>query len=69
MATYLLVIAAALTLSACTMSLREAPEPAPVIIDPPSVYTREQIDAINAEAECKRAARNMVQIARCDTRR
>ena len=33
------------------------------------VYTRSDVDAINAEAQCKLLARNLVQIARCETRR
>ena len=32
-------------------------------------YNRADIDAINAEAECKRLARNLVQVARCTNRR
>ena len=33
------------------------------------VYTRSDVDAINAEAQCKLLARNLVQISRCETRR
>ena len=32
-------------------------------------YTRSQVDFINAEAQCKALARNLVQLARCDVRR
>ena len=32
-------------------------------------YSRAQVDSINAEAQCKALARNLVQIARCDVRR
>jgi len=32
-------------------------------------YSRADIDALNAEAECKRMARNLVQISRCSNRR
>jgi len=32
-------------------------------------YSRADIDAINAEAACKRLARDLVQIARCSNRR
>lgn len=32
-------------------------------------YNRSDVDAINAEAECKRLARNLVQVARCSNRR
>ena len=33
---------------------------------PPPVYSADEIDAINARAYCRAAARNMVEIARCD---
>jgi len=33
------------------------------------IYSKSEVDAINAEAECKRMARNLVQIARCEVRR
>ena len=32
-------------------------------------YSRADIDAINAEAACKRLARDLVQVARCSNRR
>jgi hypothetical protein len=32
-------------------------------------YTRAEVDAINAEIECRQLARNLVQIARCGVRR
>jgi hypothetical protein len=32
-------------------------------------YTRADIDAMNATAQCKALARTLVQIARCDVRR
>jgi hypothetical protein len=32
-------------------------------------YTRADIDAINATVVCKQAARNLVQIARCEVKR
>ena len=32
-------------------------------------YTRSQVDAINAEQQCKLLARNLVQINRCEVRR
>ena len=35
----------------------------------PNVYTKADVDAINAEAACKAAARTPVQIARCDVGR
>jgi len=33
------------------------------------IYSKSEIDAINAEAECKRLARNLLQVARCNNRR
>ena len=33
------------------------------------IYSKSEVDAINAEAECKRLARNLVQVARCHNRR
>ena len=42
----------------------------PLTIEPTiGIYSKSEIDAINAEAECKRLARNLVQISRCDVRR
>ena len=35
----------------------------------PDVYTRADVDAINAEAACKMNARTPLQLARCSTRR
>lgn len=35
----------------------------PLIVD--RVYTASEIDAINAENECRRLARNLLQSARC----
>jgi hypothetical protein len=32
-------------------------------------YTRAEVEAINAEMACKQLARNLVQVARCNTRR
>jgi hypothetical protein len=34
-----------------------------------SYYNRAEVDAINAQMACKQAARNLVQIARCEIRR
>ena len=49
-----------LLLGGCTLTDREA------VLD---IYSRGDIDAINATAACKAAARTLVQIARCDVRR
>ena len=32
-------------------------------------YSRADVDAINAGNQCRRMARNLLQVARCDTRR
>ena len=39
------------------------------IVVPPPFYTAAEIDALNAEMQCKNLARNPVQVARCSTRR
>jgi hypothetical protein len=59
---YVLLVMLALTLSGC-LTDREA------LILQSHYYNRGDIDAINAEAECKRLARNLVQVARCSNRR
>ena len=42
----------------------------PLTIEPTiGIYSKSEVDAINAEAECKRLARNLVQVARCSNRR
>jgi hypothetical protein len=40
-----------------------------IITRPPPYYDRAEIDAINAEAECRRLARNTLQAQRCGVRR
>jgi hypothetical protein len=42
---------------------------AEIVVRQPQLYTRAEIDAINAEAECRRLARTMVQAQRCGVRR
>lgn len=32
-------------------------------------YSRSDVDAINAEMACRRLARNLVEVARCEVRR
>ena len=59
---YILLITLALTLSGC-LTDRE------VLYLQTQHYSRADIDAINAEAECKRLARTLVQIHRCSNRR
>jgi len=40
-----------------------------IITRPPPYYDRAEIDAINAEAECRRLARTSLQAQRCGVRR
>jgi hypothetical protein len=40
-----------------------------IITRPPPYYDRAEIDAINAEAECRRLARTTLQAQRCGVRR
>jgi len=49
----------ALPLGGCYISDR------PPVVPTVEVYTRAEIDAINAERACKEQARNMLQMARC----
>lgn len=46
-----------LLLSGCMITDREA-----------RFYTRSEIDAIDARAQCRALARNLIQLARCDGR-
>jgi hypothetical protein len=63
-----LILSIVLPLASCAVPLREETT-LPVVARLPEVYSRSEIDAINAEAECKRIARNLVQISRCSNRR
>jgi hypothetical protein len=40
-----------------------------VVVRPPELYTRPEVDAINAEASCRSLARNMLEAQRCGIRR
>ena len=40
-----------------------------VIIRPPNVYSRADIDALNNELQCRQLARTMLQAQRCGVRR
>ena len=40
-----------------------------VVTRPPDLYTRSDIDAINAEVACRANARNTLQASRCGIRR
>jgi hypothetical protein len=40
-----------------------------VVVRPPELYTRAEIDAINADIMCRTNARNQLQVARCGIRR
>ena len=40
-----------------------------VIVRPPDLYTRPEVDAINAETQCRQLARKMLEAQRCGVRR
>ena len=40
-----------------------------IITRPPPYYDRAEVDAINAEAECRRLARSQLEMQRCGVRR
>jgi len=40
-----------------------------VIVRPPNVYSRGDVDAINAESQCRALARSMLEAQRCGIRR
>jgi len=42
---------------------------AEVVVRQPQLYTRSEIDAINAETMCRSLARDMLQAQRCGVRR
>ena len=42
---------------------------AEVVVRPPQLYSRSEIDAINAETQCRSLARNSLQAQRCGIRR
>lgn len=59
-----------LVLCGCTASHRTATETR--VLEPPEredTYSRAEIDAINAEAQCKLHARTMIEISRCSVPR
>jgi len=55
-----ILIAVAFLLSGCIVT---------TIAERPPFYTRYEIDAIQAENNCRALARNMLQMERCATRR
>ena len=55
-----LMILAAILLSGCIVT---------TIAERPPYYTRYEVDAIQAENNCRALARNMLQMERCATRR
>ena len=58
-----LLLAAVAVLDGCTYQMRE-----PVaLVDP--FYTRGEVDAINAEQNCRAMARSLLQAQRCGVRR
>jgi hypothetical protein len=40
-----------------------------VIVRPPPVYSRSEVDAITAELQCRQLARTMLEAQRCGIRR
>jgi len=40
-----------------------------IIVRPPNVYSRGDVDAINAETQCRALARSMLEAQRCGIRR
>jgi hypothetical protein len=54
---YVVAIALAMTLGGCWYYER------PLVAD--AVYSRSEVDALQAEAACKAIARNMLQLERC----
>jgi len=58
------VIVLGMLLSGCQISLDRA-----VTVAPPDYYTRAEVDAINAELECRLLARSLLQASRCGVRR
>ena len=42
---------------------------AQIVVRQPELYTRNEIDALNAEITCRSLARNSLQAARCGVRR
>jgi len=55
-----ILIAVAFLLSGCIVT---------TIAERPPYYTRYEVDAIQAENNCRALARNMLQMERCATRR
>lgn len=40
-----------------------------IVTVPPEVYTRSDVDSINAESQCRALARSMLEAQRCGIRR
>ncbi|HXJ61297.1 MAG TPA: hypothetical protein VNU68_32025 [Verrucomicrobiae bacterium] len=40
-----------------------------ITVRPPDLYTRPEVDAINAETQCRQLARTMLEAQRCGVRR
>jgi len=61
----MLVCASSFILCGCALFTTERE----TIVARPPVYTADEVDALNAEIQCKNLARNSVQVARCSTKR
>ena len=59
------VIISSFLLNGCALFTTERE----TIVARPPVYTADEVDALNAEIQCKNLARNSVQVARCSTKR
>jgi hypothetical protein len=69
---YVLLIALALLLSGCgnfRNSFGVGSGEEVVITRPPDLYTRAEVDALNAELQCRQLARTMLEAQRCGIRR
>lgn len=56
------------TIDPATATIYGVPD-AEVVVRQPQVYTRSEVDAINAEITCRSLARNPLEIQRCGVRR
>ena len=71
---YVLLIVLALSLSGCgnfrnSFGTGFGGGAEEVITRPPDLYTRAEVDALNAELQCRQLARSMLQAQRCGIRR
>jgi hypothetical protein len=65
----LIAILLALLLSGCASIGGNWFERNEITVRPPDLYTRSDVDAINAEIQCRTLARSSLQAQRCGIRR